>query len=87
MALLKEDGSLDIERINNLPSEEYKKEMRSLTREQFEEYRKKLPLREHKDGIPIIKVNYTLEEDIKKNGLVEVGDFLNKIRKKYGIQQ
>lgn len=86
MALLKEDGSLDIERINNLPSEEYKKEMRSLTREQFEEYRKKQPLQEHKNGIPIIKVDHSLEEDIKRNGLVELGGFLNKIRKKYGLQ-
>lgn len=87
MTLLKEDGSLDVERINNLPSEEYKKEMRSLTREQFEEYRKKLPLREHKDGIPIIKVGCTMEEDIERRGLIKLDDFLKEIRKKYGLQQ
>lgn len=86
MALLKEDGGLDIERINNLPGEEYKKEMRSLTRKQFEEYRKKLSQQEYKNGTLIVKVNYTLEDDIKRNGLVELGGFLNKIRKKYGLQ-
>ena len=86
MALLKEDGSLDVERINNLPREEYKKEMRSLTREQFEEYRKKTPLREHKGDVPIIKVGCTLEEDIERRGLVKLDDYLKDIRKKYGLQ-
>jgi len=43
MALLKEDGSLDIERINALPIEEYLQEMRTLTQEQVQEYLSKLP--------------------------------------------
>lgn len=33
MALLKEDGSLDIERINKLPLEEHMNEIGSFTRE------------------------------------------------------
>ena len=43
MALLKEDGSLDIERINNLPLEEYMEAMGDLTEEQIKEYNSKLP--------------------------------------------
>ena len=35
MALLKEDGSLDAERINQLPLEEYKEEIGTLTEEQY----------------------------------------------------
>ena len=38
MALLKEDGSLDIERINKLPLEEYMEEIGGLTEEQYKEY-------------------------------------------------
>ena len=44
MALLKEDGSLDIERINKLPLEEYMEEMGTLTQEQVKEYISKLPI-------------------------------------------
>ena len=38
MALLKPDGSLDIERINQLPYEEYMEEMGTLTQKQVKEY-------------------------------------------------
>ena len=44
MALLKEDGSLDVERINKLPYEEKIHEISKLTREQVEEYFSKLPI-------------------------------------------
>lgn len=43
MALLKEDGSLDIERINNLPREERQKMIGSFTRAQFREYVSSIP--------------------------------------------
>ena len=46
MALLKEDGSLDIERINKLPIEEYIKEIGTLMEEQYKEYLSKLPINE-----------------------------------------
>ena len=46
MALLKEDGSLDIERINKLPLEEHMKEIGSFTREQFKQYVSTIPLNE-----------------------------------------
>lgn len=38
MALLKEDGSLDVERIRQLPFEERMREIRGLTRAQVKEY-------------------------------------------------
>lgn len=46
MALLKEDGSLDIERINKLPLEERMKEIGSFTREHFKEYISTIPIDE-----------------------------------------
>ena len=45
MALLKEDGSLDIERINKLSLEEYMHEMGTLTQEQVNEYVSKRVMR------------------------------------------
>ncbi len=49
MALLKEDGRLDIERINQLPYEEHMNVMRDLTQEQIEEYLSKMPLTSRKN--------------------------------------
>ena len=43
MAILKEGGSLDVERMNSLPLEEWMDEMGDLTQEQVEEYLSKLP--------------------------------------------
>lgn len=39
MKYLKEDGSLDIKRINQLPIEEYMDVVGDLTEEQYKEYR------------------------------------------------
>lgn len=80
MALLKEDGSLDIERINKLPLEEYMEEMGTLTQEQVKEYISKQPVNESKEPMQAIVVNYPMSEDG-----VDAEDFLNKQRKKYGI--
>ena len=56
MVLLKEDGSLDIERINNLPLKEYMDAMGDLTQEQVEEYLSKLPINESNEPMQAIKV-------------------------------
>ena len=84
MALLKEDGSLNVEWINKLPYEEYMKTMGNLTQEQVEEYLSKSPINESHEPIKVRMVDYTLEEDIKRNGAVVFEDFLNKIKKNYG---
>lgn len=80
MALLKEDGSLDIERYNSLPLEEWTEEFATLTDEQVDEYISKLPVNESKEPVRAIKVDYLMEEDG-----VDAEDFLNNQRKKHGI--
>ena len=84
MALLKEDGSLNIEWINKLPYEEYMNAMGNLTQEQVEEYLSKSPINESQEPVKVTIVDYTLEEDIKRNGAVVFEDLLNKIKKNYG---
>lgn len=63
MALLKEDGSLDIERINQLPIEEYMEEIGELTETQYKEYLSKIPFNESKETTKAVLVNYIMEED------------------------
>lgn len=82
MALLKEDGSLDIERINSLPLEEYMDEMGTLTQEQVQEYLSKLPLNESNEPMQAVVVDYSLEEELER-GAVIAEDFINKKKKKY----
>ena len=84
MTLLKEDGSLNVEWINKLPYEEYMNTMGNLTQEQVEEYLSNSPINESHEPIKVRMVDYTLEEDIKRNGAVVFEDFLNKIKKNYG---
>lgn len=86
MALLKEDGSLDIEKINRLPIEEYMEVIGKMTNEEYKEYCSKTPINESNEPVHPIKVDYTMEEDIEKNGTVILGDFLNKLNKKYGVK-
>lgn len=77
MALLKEDGSLDVERINKLPFEEYIIEIGTLTQEQYKEYVSKLPINESKEHTKAIEVDCAMEEDARRNGLVDAEDFIN----------
>ena len=78
MALLKEDGSLDIERINNLPREERMREIGSFTREQFQEYLSKTPINEGYTHTRVIKFD-------KPMG-VNLSDVIRKIRSKQFIE-
>ena len=86
MAIVKEDGSLDIERINQLPIEEYMEEVGNFTDEQRKEYYSKSALFESKEPVRPVIVDYTLEEDIERNGTILLDDLLNKLNKKYGIK-
>lgn len=85
MELLKEDGSLDVDKINELPRIEWLNLMGELTDEQFEEYKQKCPLNEGVNSIRIDKVNCTMEEDMQAAGFIRTTDMLNNLRKKYGI--
>ncbi len=86
MALLKEDGRLDIERINQLPYEEYMNVMGDLTQEQIEEYLSKMPLNEPEEPVKITMVDYTLEEYIERNGVVIFDDLLKKTKENHGLK-
>ena len=80
MALLKEDGSLDIERINKLPLEEYWKEMGIFTRKQMKEYMSKMPINESHEPVKVIKVNYSME-DLLAKGWGTIDDIYNILMK------
>ena len=81
MVFLKEDRSLDIERINKLPLEEYMDMMGDLTQEQVREYVTKLPINESKEPMKAVIVDYTLEEEIERGGVI-AEDLINNLRKK-----
>lgn len=83
MALLKEDGSLDVERINKLPLEEHKKEVGSFTREQYKEYLSSFPLNEGKEHTKPVINSRTLTEAIA-DGYADATEFINNIGRKKG---
>lgn len=74
MALLKEDGSLDVEHINKLPLEEYMNAIGDLSEEQYKEYLSKLPINESNEPIRVIKVDRPMG--------VNAEDVINNIGKK-----
>lgn len=82
MVPLKEDGSLDIERINRLPIDEYINVIENLTETQREYYNSNLPINEGKQHTKAVFVDSTMEEEIKK-GAVNIFDYLKGKRKKY----
>lgn len=82
MQYLKEDGSLDYKKINSLPIEEYIKFVENLTQDQYEDFFANQPPEEGKEPFKPVYVDYTLEEDIEKNGAVLADDLINNLRKR-----
>lgn len=82
MALFKEDGSLDIERINRLPFKEHVKEMASLSIAQIHEYFSKQPLNESKGHTRAVMVDFTLEEALAGGFMYDAIEVVNNIVKK-----
>jgi len=82
MALLKEDGSLDVERIKKLPLSECKREIGSFTKEQYREYLSSLLLNESQQKPKVIVGGRTLEEALAM-GYVDAEERINNIGKKY----
>ena len=80
MALLKEDGGLDIERINQLPFEEYMKEMGSLTEAQVNEYLSVLSINESNEPAKAVEVEYTLKDEIEQGAVIASDYIKNKVR-------
>ena len=62
MVFLKEDGSLDVERINNLPIEEYWDMMGELTETQIMEYNSKLPLNKSNEPMKVLIATKPIEQ-------------------------
>lgn len=79
---LKEDGSLDIERINKLPIEEYMDVVGDLTQEQYQYYLSKTPINESQEPTKAVVVNYTLEEEFER-GCLDLEEYLKNKRREY----
>ena len=82
MALLKEDRSLDIERINKLPLDEKEKEIGSFTRDQYQEYLASLPINEGKEHSKAVTNSRTIEEALAL-GYVYAQERINNIGKRH----
>ena len=82
MAILKEDGSLDIERINSLPLEEYMEAMGDLTEEQIKEYNSKLPLNESNEPMMATEVDYSFDDAIQSGRMVNAEAFINNLKRR-----
>lgn len=80
MEFFKENGELDVERINNLPIEEYMEVIGGLTDEQYKEYCSNLPVTGTKEPVRAIVVDYTLEDELAR-GCVLAEEFMNNLRK------
>jgi hypothetical protein len=78
MEYLKEDGSLDVERINKLPLDERLHKIGRFTREQVEEYFSKVPVCH--GPIKPVKVNYKME-DLLTKGWATIDDIYNILMK------
>ncbi len=73
MVFLKEDGSLDIERIEQLPVEEHMKMLGEFTDEQYDYYLSTLPDDDSSDCPRNIVVDYGFDD--KRSG-VDITDYL-----------
>lgn len=78
MALLKKDGSLDVERIQKLPYNEYIHVISNFTKEQYDEYVSRIPIK-GSQGTIIPVVVEDVEEYLKTNGYVNAWDVINKL--------
>ena len=78
MVYLKEDGSLDIERINNLPVEEYMKVISALSDEQCKYYDTMTPVNEKRPLSQGLVVDYGFDDP--RSG-VEIKEYLRKMRR------
>ena len=46
----------------------------------------KSPINESNEPVSTIEVDYTLEEELKRGNMVDIEDFLNNQRIKYGLK-
>lgn len=85
----KDNGSLDVKLIAELPFEERMKVIDDLTDEQYHQYTEYLysmPINEGiKHVIPVV-VDYSMEDEIKRGTAVDFDDVLEKMRKEIGLK-
>lgn len=74
--IINHNGSLDIERINNLPIDEYINVIENLTVSQRDEYNSQLPINEGGQHTKAVFVDSTLEEEIEKGTYVDADTLL-----------
>ena len=86
MVFLKEDGSLDIERMNALPIEEHMKMVGELSDEQYHFYVSTLPINEDHQPAKAIVVDYSMEDEIKRGTAVDADELLKRLRKEIGLE-
>lgn len=80
MTYLKENGRLDIEKINKLSYEKYMDVMGGLTEEQVNEYLSALPINEANDPVQAVNVKYTLKDELEKGAVIAIDYIQNKMR-------
>ena len=75
---LNEDGSLNVERINQLPIEEWLEVVGDMTKDEFAY----LETHSHLSHGPTkaVVVNYTMEEEIERGTAVDADELLNNLR-------
>lgn len=83
MVFLKEDGNLDIERIDKLTIKEHMEMIEELTFSQYDEYVSTFPINEGQQHTECVDIGSTIDDELK-NGAVVFKDFINKKRKLYG---
>lgn len=86
MVFLKDDGSLDIERINQLPIEEHLKMIRELSDEQYHQYVASFPENDGTQPVKAIVVDYSMEDEIKRGTGVDIDEYLKRKRKELGLK-
>ena len=84
MIPLRDDGCLDVERINKLPYDEKMEVISKLSENQLLYYFSTLPLYEGGNApIFAVKVDYTAEDLIARGGGVDAFEFMKEMRRKY----
>ena len=85
MVYLKEDGSLDIDKINNLPIEEYIEVVENMTDEQYHYYVSTSPINDGNQHTKAIPVDYTMEDEIKRGTAVDFAEYIKRKKKELGL--
>lgn len=72
----KEDGSLDVERIDQLPVEEHMRVLGEFTSKQMDEYLSRSSIIEDKNCPRNIIVDYSMEDEIERGTAVDIDKYL-----------